>query len=199
MDKRVQERIEFFNAHAKEWMQRNYPEEILQRTKALITSLPIEKGWTVLDVGSGRGVILPFLRMLTGDAGRLVALDPCPGMLEGVPGQDAAAWPLLAQAEKIPLLDCWVDAVVCFSAFPHMEDKARVAKEFFRVLRPGGLAFVLHVNNRNELNRHHDMHHAVMGDHLPDPGSMRKMFLEAGFRETEAHEDEHSYYFSAVK
>lgn len=71
--------------------------------------------------------------------------------------------------EAVPLLDGYVDAVICFSAFPHFSDKEAAACEFYRLLKPGGAAYVLHIDGREKLNDLHDQHHAVCGDHLPCP------------------------------
>jgi len=192
-------RREFFDKCAQGWEERNYSPELKRQAAEMLSGLEIAEGVTILDVGCGQGVLLPLLRRLTGANGRLIALDASAAMLEGVAERDAMALAVHAQAEKIPLIDGYVDMVICFSAFPHFSDKAAVAREFYRVLKPGGKAFVLHIGNREFINRLHDMYKAVEGDHLPSEHGMRAIFTAAGFSAIELDEGASHYYFSAVK
>jgi ubiquinone/menaquinone biosynthesis C-methylase UbiE len=45
---------------------------------------------------------------------------------------------VLADAHRLPFADCAFDAAVVLNAFEHYRDPKRVARELFRVLRPGG-------------------------------------------------------------
>lgn len=196
---RDEQRRDFFNACADGWEDRNYPPHKLAQIEPMLATLGITQGMTIVDVGCGQGVLLPFLCRLTGDAGRIAALDPAPEMLRHAAGRHAVIWPLLAPAERIPLLDGFADMVLCFSAFPHIGDKAAAAREFYRVLKPGCRAHVLHIDGREKLNALHDQHHAVCGDHLPCPHGMQRLFGDAGFVDTRVDESEAHYYFSALK
>jgi cyclopropane fatty-acyl-phospholipid synthase-like methyltransferase len=192
-------RREFFDRAAQGWGKRHYPPELLDRTEKLIGELDIARGMTILDVGCGRGVILPILRKRAGRDGRLIALDASAPMLAGVARRDKGAWALHARAESIPLLDGYVDMVVCFSAFPHFSDHPAVAREFYRVLKQGGEAHILHLVCRERINCCHDGHEAVHGDHLPDADAMRAMFTDAGFRVVAFLDAEDRYVFSVRK
>lgn len=196
---RNEQRRAFFNACAQGWEERNYPPHKLACIEQLLASLSIKPGMTIVDVGCGQGVLLPFLRRLVGEGGHLAALDPCPEMLAHVRRRDGKVWPLLASAECMPLLEGFVDMVICFSAFPHIGDKMAAAGEFHRILRPGGWAHVLHIDGREKLNKLHDQHHAVCGDHLPCPHGMRKIFGGAGFVDMRVDDADDHFYFSALK
>jgi ubiquinone/menaquinone biosynthesis C-methylase UbiE len=192
-------RRRFFDQAAEDWECRNYPPETRRRTEDLIAELEIAEGMTILDAGCGRGILIPMLRERAGPRARLIALDSSASMLAGVADKDSRALALHARAEHIPLLDDYVDMVVCFSAFPHFSDHPAAVREFHRVLKPGGTAHVLHLASRETINRHHDMHHAVHGDHMPDESAMRAMFAGAGFIAVVLREDADRYCFSARK
>jgi SAM-dependent methyltransferase len=49
---------------------------------------------------------------------------------------------LVADAEALPYLDRTVDGVLCTGLLEHVEHPDRVASEIFRVLRPGGRAYI---------------------------------------------------------
>lgn len=196
---RDEERRHFFDQSADGWEERNYSPELKSEVEQLAATLEIERGMTILDAGCGQGVLLPYLRKCAGNEGRLIALDASAPMLKNIAAKDSAAWAIHSSAENIPLIDEYVDMVVCFSAFPHFSDKAAAAKEFFRVLKPGGRAYVLHLGSSDMINRHHDSHHAVKGDHLPCAHGMQSIFKGAGFSQANLDEGEKHYRFSAVK
>lgn len=192
-------RRRFFDAHAHGWEERNYSPEKLLRLERLLARAELAEGAALLDAGCGQGVLLPFLRRRIGERGRLIALDVSAAMLRDAAQRHPHVWALHADVEAIPLLDGYVDAVLCFSAFPHFNDKEAAAREFYRVLKPGGAAYVLHIDGREKLNSLHDGHHAVRGDHLPCPGGMRILFGQAGFTDIQTDESAEHYYFCARK
>ena len=145
-------RRHFFEDHAEGWEDRNYSPEKLRRLESLLARVDLDRGMTVLDAGCGQGVLLPFLRRRVGGEGRLIALDASAAMLRCAAQRHPDAWILHAGVEAIPLLDGYVDAVICFSAFPHFSDKEAAACEFYRLLKPGGAAYVLHIDGREKLS-----------------------------------------------
>lgn len=198
-EKHCAARRHFFEDHAEGWEDRNYSPEKLRRLESLLARVDLDRGMTVLDAGCGQGVLLPFLRRRVGGEGRLIALDASAAMLRCAAQRHPDAWILHAGVEAVPLLDGYVDAVICFSAFPHFSDKEATACEFYRLLKPGGAAYVLHIDGREKLNDLHDQHHAVCGDHLPCPHGMKKIFSQAGFSKMRADESAEHYYFAACK
>lgn len=192
-------RRRFFNARAHGWEARNYSPEKLLRLKRLLARADLAEGTILLDAGCGQGVLLPFLRRRIGKRGRLIALDASAAMLRQAAQRHPYACTLHADVQAIPLADGYVDAVLCFSAFPHFRHKQATAREFYRVLKPGGAAYVLHIDGRDTLNNLHDQHHAVRGDHLPCPQGMKALFRQAGFTRIQADESAEHYYFCARK
>ena len=196
---RDDERRQFFDQHAEGWETKNYSPETQAKVEKMLRNLRLPQGGTILDVGCGQGVLIPHLRSLTGKDTQIIALDASAPMLRAIPAKYPQVTALHAPAEKIPLIDAYVDVVICFAAFPHFSDKAAAAREFFRVLKPGGAAYVLHLMGSEALSRHHNRHHAVEGDHLPCAHGMRAMFSEAGFAQTNLDDGQDHYYFTAVK
>jgi SAM-dependent methyltransferase len=96
--------------------------------------LPIRRGTTVVDLGSGTGKLTRLLAPL--GAAR-VAVEPTPGMrrvfLETVPEVAVVD----GTAEKMPLPTGFADAVVSAQAF-HWFRPRPALREIRRVLRPGG-------------------------------------------------------------
>jgi len=193
------ERRRFFDAHAEGWEARNYSQETLNNVGKILQTLHLPLGGTILDVGCGQGVLIPFLRNIAGMQARLIALDASAPMLRAISTRDPFVTALHAPAEKIPLIDDYVDVVLCFAAFPHFSDKAAAAREFFRVLKPGGFAYVVHLMGSATISQHHDSHHAVHGDHLPCEHGMKALFKEAGFAHMTLEDEPDKYLFAALK
>jgi SAM-dependent methyltransferase len=96
--------------------------------------LPLGRGRTVVDLGSGTG---KFTRTLAPLGAARVAVEPTLGMRR-VFEQAVPDVPVVdGTAEAIPLPDGFADAVVCAQAF-HWFRARRALREIARVVRPGG-------------------------------------------------------------
>ncbi len=102
----------------------------------------------LLDLGCGPGRFTPDLADAIG--GRALGLDPIEHLLRLAPGSSATSY-VRACAEPLPLADDSVDVVwICLVLGGIVDDAelARTALEVRRVLRPGGLLFL--VENTSE-------------------------------------------------
>jgi demethylmenaquinone methyltransferase/2-methoxy-6-polyprenyl-1,4-benzoquinol methylase len=103
-------------------------------------------GMTVLDIGTGTGLVAREAAMLVGDATRVTGVDPSPGMVEHarVP---AGVRLLAGSAEAIPSADASADFLSMGYALRHISDLSPAFAEFFRVLRPGGRLCLLEITS----------------------------------------------------
>jgi arsenite methyltransferase len=114
----------------------------LDLTRRLARTIELRPGDRVLDVASGPGTTAFLLASEFGvevdgvDLGELtVAKANATAAAEGI---DDRVQFHLGDAERIPLPDASVDAVVCECAFCTFPDKETAAAEMARVLRSGG-------------------------------------------------------------
>jgi SAM-dependent methyltransferase len=89
----------------------------------------------VVDLGAGTGILTRGLRDLGHD---VVPVEPDAGMRRRLAQSTPGVAPLDGSAERIPLPDASVDAVVAGQAY-HWFDAERAHPEIARVLRPGGV------------------------------------------------------------
>lgn len=104
----------------------------------------LRQGDRVLDVGIGTGLVAREALMLIGPRGRLVGVDPSPGMMAevGLPGIELVQ----GKAEALPRPAASSDFVSMGYALRHIADVSAAFAEFHRVLRPGGRLLVLEIS-----------------------------------------------------
>jgi ubiquinone/menaquinone biosynthesis C-methylase UbiE len=181
MDKEA-ERARFFDERAADWERKCYPDAVRRRLEPMVGRFGLPVGGHVLDMGTGPGTLIPYLRLAIGPQGRITAFDASPGMVAMARRKclDDRTTVLCASAMDMPFAAESFDAVVCFAAFPHFTDKALALREMARVARPGARVTIAHLLGRAQLEAHHGAHPAVADDHLPGDETLRGLFLQAG-------------------
>ena len=105
----------------------------------------LRAGMTLLDVAAGTGLVAVEGLRLIGPGGRLLALDPSPGMLAEL-RKKLDVETIEAYAEAIPLPDNHVDFVSMGYALRHVGDLDLAFSEYRRVLRPGGCVCIMEIS-----------------------------------------------------
>ena len=176
---------EYFDQLAPKWDEEIAGQEGLACLRNIIEELDIKPGTYVLDIGSGTGVLLPFLTRVVGVEGRIVAVDLSKKMLlrAKAKGFPAIVDYIQMDALAIPLFDDCVDLAMCNSAFPHFDDKAGTLREIARVLKTGGKLVVCHTAGRDVINQlHQSIGGVVADDLLPKEAQLRDLIKQAGLK-----------------
>jgi len=189
---------EYFNRMAANWDE-VAAERDMTKLERLAQSLDIKSGSTVLDVGTGTGIFVPFLLAKIGRTGQLVALDFAEEMLKKAQakGFSGNIEYLNADITSVPLPDGVFDTVVCYSSFPHFRDKPRALREISRLLKKGGKLFICHTSSRASINEIHRQIALLSDDAIPDNREMQNMLVGAGFTDIRISEAAESYLVSA--
>ena len=104
----------------------------------------LSAGAQVLDVGIGTGLVAREALTLIAPGGRLVGVDPSPGMMGQVQLPDVEL--RTGRAEDLPCDAAAFDFLSMGYALRHIADVAAAFSEFHRVLRPGGRVLVLEIS-----------------------------------------------------
>ncbi|MBV8928287.1 MAG: methyltransferase domain-containing protein [Mycobacteriaceae bacterium] len=107
--------------------------------------LNIPRGGVALDVGCGPGSVTASLARAVGSDGLALGLDISEPMLARAVRAESApnVGFLRADAQRLPLRDATVDAVVSIAVVQLIPDPAAALTEMARVLRPGGRLAVM--------------------------------------------------------
>jgi ubiquinone/menaquinone biosynthesis C-methylase UbiE len=186
---------EYFDQLAPIW-DKELTQERLKCLGNIVKELGIKPGYYVLDIGSGTGVLLPFLIAELGDEGKIVALDFSAEMLGQAQAKNFPPMVGFAQADvlAIPLADNSVDLAICNSVFPHLNDKDKALKEIARVLRNNGRLVICHTMSREMLNQLHQSAGGVIAnDLLPPESQLRGLIKQAGLKITHFEDSSERY------
>jgi len=138
----------------------------------------------ILDVGCGTGLLATRLRGALPGA-RVVGCDLSRGMLRRAAQHRPDVGWVQGNALQLPFRSASFDAVVSTEAFHWFPDQSAALDEFFRVLLPGGRAFVALVNPPLEgMSRAAHLASRCIGEPFdwPTRRRIRERFAAAGFR-----------------
>lgn len=187
----------YFNEKAGIWDE-TVAEKDVTKLEAMAGRLALEPGFIVLDVGTGTGVFVPYILSRIGGKGRLVCLDFAEEMLKRVraKGFRGNIEYICADITHTRLSEETFDAVVCYSSFPHFQDKPAALGEIHRLLKPAGRLFICHTSSSRVINGIHRQIPEVQNDLIPAEAEMRQMLSAAGFNEISICDD-NDWYLSA--
>lgn len=164
----------------------------------LVTHAGPQQGESVLDVACGTGIVARTAAVAVGKEGRVVGVDISPAMLEVARSQTRDAnlpveW-FVGSAVQLPCADAAFDLVLCQHGLQFFPDRTRAASEMHRVLRRGGRAAVLVLQDLSL----HPVFEAVMASlahrlqrplsefavpfSIPGAQELQQPFAAAGFR-----------------
>ena len=117
----------------------------------------LQKGETVLDLGSGAGLDAIIASWQVGQTGRVMGVDLNPAMCLKAQAHAVATGSKLecreGRMEEIPLPDASVDVVISNGVVNLSFRKRRVIEELYRVLRPGGRISITDILSAKQLSQ----------------------------------------------
>jgi ubiquinone/menaquinone biosynthesis C-methylase UbiE len=177
------DRKEFFNSMAEKWDTTVFHDT--SKIQKIIDMLHIKEGETVLDVGTGTGVMIPFLISYTGSEGKIIAVDMAEKMIEIARRKYAYDNVEFIEGNvfDIELPDNYFDCVMCYSVFPHFQGKKLAVQKFAKKLKKKGRLVICHSQSRKEINNlHKEASKAVYNDTLPTLETIRNYYDSAGLK-----------------
>ena len=195
-------RKEYFNEAAKTWDQMFYTPELASFLEKFVSMFGLKPGYNVLDIGTGTGVLIPFLLQVIGPSGSITAVDFAEKMVKISKAKHSNHKNVtvkLLDVEKDELPTASFDAVTCFGLFPHLENKEKVLKKLHQALKKGGILIIAHALSSEEIKTHHNRSSPpVAKDILPEKTEMKRILKHTGYNEIHI-EDKPGYYLCSSK
>jgi ubiquinone/menaquinone biosynthesis C-methylase UbiE len=193
----------YFNKHADTWDERFCTPSLSSFLEKLVPQFGLEAGQKVLDVGTGTGVLIPYLAKEVGASGSVTAVDFSENMVKVCKTKHSHLRNVTVELKNIEE-DTFppetFDAVVCFGVFPHLENKQKVLQNISQMLKPDGTLIIAHALSSEELKKHHNnASTAVMHDLLPEMPEMKRLLEQTGFTEISIKDEPGLYLCTAHK
>ncbi len=175
---------DFFDSYADKWDDVNRYNKPKEAFEHMVSLLEIGEGSKVVDLGCGTGVLIPFLLEKIAGPGLVYAVDVSDKMLNRLAQKFEAKniRTFALEAEELNKINDKVDAVICFSTFPHIDDKAQALKAVSEILKPKGRFLIAHFSSRDEINSFHSgLQDPICHHVLPDEKTMKDMLDKSDF------------------
>jgi len=189
-------RKSYFNKVAGTWDERFSTPALTTFLENLIPHFGLKPGQNILDIGTGTGILIPFLLQAIGPTGSITGIDYAEKMVQICQSKYAHlknVTILLQNVEKLNLPSEYFDAVTCFGLFPHLENKKQTLSKIHQLLKHRRKLIIAHALSSAEIESHHSMSLAVAYDVLPKKQEMRRLLQCAGFIQISI-EDKPGYY-----
>ena len=193
--------IAFFDSFADTWdSYRNTNVKIL---KHLLELANIPAGATVLDVGSGTGVLLPYLHAAVGAKGKITAVDFSEKMLAKAQEKFANLGNvdfIVGDVLEMTIPAESIDVIICLNFFPHLHTrKEEFISKMKSFLKTGGSLIIMHDISREKVNSIHRDSTVVTEHRLPEAKVVAEMFQTCGYQNITAYEDDTLYFVKGFK
>lgn len=194
---------EWFDRLAAAWDSLPGQPQTAARAETFLRKIVDSRHARILDAGAGTGVLVEPLLRLPEPPELIVELDFAPGMLAENRRKHGAHPQVRMVCGDIcapPFPAAFFDAVIVFSALPHIENKKGALEALLRVLRPGGRLAVGHLMGSEALNAMHaTIGGAVAEDRLPPARELAALCEQLGAKVAAAAESAEEYRVVAEK
>ncbi|MDD4188733.1 MAG: class I SAM-dependent methyltransferase [Eubacteriales bacterium] len=171
----------YFDKHADTWDETCFHDK--SKIETIMEILKLPDGASVVDAGTGTGILLPYIHSKIGPNGSITAVDISRKMIDRAEEKfnfENVDY-LVADVLKLKHARGKYDYIICYSMFPHFKNQKKAVSKLAALLKEGGKLAIFHSQSRNEINGlHAKINGAVSRARLPEMPVIRKYLSEAG-------------------
>lgn len=193
----------YFDKAAETWDQKYNTPQLTAFLTNLVPQFGLKSGDRILDVGSGTGLLIPFLLQVIGPSGSITGIDYSEKMIQICKSKYSYLQNVTLELQDIEELNFpsnSFDAVTCFGLFSHIENKMKALFQIYRVLKHGGKLIIAHALSSSELKTHHiSISSTIAHDIIPEEPEMRRLLEQAGFIVVDLKDKRGCYFCLSIK
>ena len=178
---------DYFDNAADTWDSKFQTPRLLSFLEELVPQFNLKPGQQVLDVGTGTGMLIPFLIKGVTPSGLVTAIDLSEKMVQKCKTKYSHIKNVNIQVGNIEdavFPEEAFDAVICFGVFPHLENKEKALQNINRMLKSDGKLVIAHALSSEELKAHHkEVSEYVAHAAIPQKTEMARLIEQTGFEE----------------
>ncbi|MDE6264628.1 MAG: class I SAM-dependent methyltransferase [Paramuribaculum sp.] len=177
--------IDFFDRLSDHWDD----DEVLstpEKVREVLSHFAIAPGMDILDLGTGTGVLIPYLSELIGESGKIAAVDISDGMLVNaiIKFGNLPNVKFYKKDFEEEALEGEYDRIILYCVYPHLHEPEDTLKRLMRDnLKPGGCIFIAFPTDEKFINNIHGERKAE-SDLLPPAETLAGRFREWGLDAT---------------
>lgn len=172
------------------------PEGVPEKLEKIAAEGGIEKNDTVLDVGSGTGILVPLIRYY--DPSRIYACDLAENMLVKLKKNYPEVMTIRADVGELDLPDASVDVVYINACYPNIAEKAKAFTNIARMMKTGGRMVISHPLGKSFVEKL-KRNAPYPLDEFPDKTQAVVLFRRFGFKIRKFVDEEDLYILAAEK
>ena len=171
------------------------PDGVPERLEKIVALGAIKQGDTVLDIGSGTGILIPIIHKYK--PGKIYACDISRKMLNQLTKNYPYVEALLEDIRDLELPNCSVDVAFLNACYPNIADKLGAFTNISRMMKLGGRTLISHpLGKEFILSLKNGLPFPL--DEFPDKSEAKELFMPFGF-EVAYFVDEPELYIMVLK
>lgn len=190
---------EFFDHLAPDWDATTHV--VPDKIRHIVDVAGIKEGADVLDVGTGTGVMIPFMLEAMHGNGHITGVDLSEEMLKRARLKNAGCEAVEFKQFDIEAenLDRRYDNIMMYCMFPHLQNQIDTLEWLVKMnLKPGGTLVIAHPTSKECINSLHNHNGPVHSNHLIDAALFSDILAERGLN-VDYTEDSRDYYIVRLR
>ncbi|PRR79830.1 class I SAM-dependent DNA methyltransferase [Clostridium vincentii] len=189
----------FLNSLAEKWDSICYhPSE---KVNYVINKMGLKNGDSILDIGSGTGVTIPYLEERIGTNGKITALDIAEQMIEISKKKN------IYENLDFEIKDFFqyttikkFNHILAYSCYPHFKDEESFFKKAHSLLQNKGKIVIAHIESKEAINsRHREEENHIISDMLSDVEKICELANNQGFKSIYKEDNKEYFIFVGEK